>query len=237
MGGEPEEATTSAVDTTSTSRSCPPSPERVRPPLSTAQSWSADARCTGHTEAMFDHARRGQARALCAVCPVVDVCLWTTMAAEAADPYPYRYGTAGGLGPLQRQRLANRLDPGDINARLWAALARWGAGETSAPPTPWRPPAPAYRPRRTCRGCATIIRQPRAGRPQLWCSPRCYQRGTVDRGLDAARNRGRWAELPEAAKARRRQAMRARWAALSDDQRAELASRRRQRRQTARMAS
>jgi len=186
---------------------------------------------------MFDHARRGEARALCAACPVAEVCLWSIMAVEDADPYPYRFGTAAGLGPLQRRRLADGLGPGDISARLASALASRGVGETCRPATPWCPPPPAYRPRRTCRGCATTIRQPQAGRPQLWCSRRCYQRGTVDSGLDAARARRRWNELSETAKTKRRQTMAARWAALSDDQRAELASRRRQRRQNARMAS
>lgn len=226
-------ATAARASARSESRSTPPTALLTKP----VKNWRDLATCIGHTQVMFDHARRVEARALCAACPVVDVCLWSTMAAEAAAPYPYCYGTAGDLGPLQRQGLADRLGPGDISARLTTALTRWGAGEPSQPPAPWPPPAPSYRPRRKCRGCATMIRQPRAGRPQLWCSPRCYQRGTADRDLDAERARRRWNELPEAVKVRRREAMRARWAALSDDERAELASRRRQRRQDARMAS
>jgi hypothetical protein len=185
---------------------------------------------------MYDHARRGQARALCAGCPVAAVCLWTAMAAEADEEY--RYGTAGGLGPLQRRRLAELVPRTEAAARLGEALAAWEAQPApQAPRTPWRPPTPAYRPWRKCRGCQAVIRQPRAGRPQLWCSSRCYQRSTRDRTADAARNRGRWAQLPETERERRREAMRARWAALSAQERAELAARKRQRRQQARVAS
>jgi len=96
---------------------------------------------------------------------------------------------------------------------------------------------PQARPWRKCRGCRAVIRQPRAGRPQRWCSRLCYQRATRDRAADAARNRGRWAELAETERDQRRAAMRARWAALSAQERAELAARRRQRRQLARVAS
>ena len=185
---------------------------------------------------MYDHARRAEARALCAGCPVAAVCLWTAMAAEADEPY--RYGTAGGMGPLHRRRLAERIDRGEVDEQLARALALWASAPHSASArVPWRPAAPSYRPWRKCRGCKAVIRQPRAGRPQLWCSARCYQRSTRDRAADAARNRGRWARLPETARDQRRAAMRARWAALGVEERAELAARRRQRRQQARVAS
>ena len=181
---------------------------------------------------MFDHSRRAQARALCVGCPVAAVCLWSAMAAEAAEAY--RYVIAGGLGAPQRRRLDERISRADVDKQLAQEMALW-ASRPAVEPTraPWRPPTPAYRPWRKCRGCPAIIRQPRAGRPQLWCTQRCYQRSTRDRVADAARNRRRWAELPEATREQRRAAMRARWAGLSAQERAELAARKRQRRQQA----
>jgi len=193
---------------------------------------------------MYDHARRSQARRLCAGCAVVDVCLWSTMAAEAND---YRYGIAGGLGAMQRRHLAAQLSPGEVDVRLAEAQAMWRSTDPSAsepevlpPPATWRPPEPAYRRRRRCRGCKAPIRQPRAGRPRLWCSRACRRRANYDRTAGAASARQRWAELPEEEKDRRRAGMRARWASLSPAQRAQVAARKRQwrhQRQAARAAS
>jgi hypothetical protein len=212
-----------------------PAPRASQPSYGRS-TWRDAASCSSRTNLMYDHARRAEARALCAGCPVAAVCLWSAMAVEVDEPY--RYGRAGGLGPLQRRRLAERVDRAGVDEQLARALALWASKPDLAPArTPWRPPPPAYRPWRKCRGCKAVIRQPRAGRPQLWCSPRCYQRATRDRIADAARNRGRWAELAETARDKRRAAMRARWAALSPNERAELAARRRQRRQRARLAS
>lgn len=200
--------------------------------------WEASASCVGQTALMYDHAQRAQAQALCASCPVLAICLWATMAAEGNEPHPYRYGTAGGLGPLQRRRLAARLSPVDIDAHRVAAMAAWRAEPRRAASfSSWRPPAPRYRSRRKCRGCDAVIRQPRAGRPQLWCSSACQWRTTRDRVADATRSRQRWAQLPATAKDRRRAAMRARWAALSARDRAEVAAQRRHRRLAARVAS
>ena len=205
-------------------------------PQTPSTRWQDSASCVGRTDLMYDHARRAEAKALCAACPVGPLCLWAAMAAEVDEPY--RYGIAGGLGPLQRRRLADRVPRSDMAEQLGQALAAWGAQEAPAPArTPWRPPAPAYRPRRRCRGCKAVIRQPKAGRPQRWCSSACRGRTVRDRSVDASRNRRRWAELPEEAREARRAGMRARWAALSAQERAELASRRRQRRQQARAAS
>lgn len=220
--------------------------KRARPPAvshdagrrqQSASRWEAAANCAGRTALMYDHARRGEAKALCAGCPVATVCLWATIAAEADDPHPYRYGVAGGAGPLQRRRLAGDLSRSDIEARLAAAVATWREEPSRPASTPWTPPRPRYRPWRKCKGCKAPIHQPLAGRPQLWCCSACQWRTTRDRALDAARNRQRWAQLPEDAKEQRRMAMRARWAALSAPGRAQLAAQRRQRRQQARAAS
>ena len=186
---------------------------------------------------MYDPDRRTEARALCARCPVATICLWSTMAAEADDPYPWRYGLAGGVGAAQRRRLAGAMSRADVDSRLVEALAGWHDQAIRPASTPWTPPRPRYRPWRKCRGCKVVIRQARAGRPRLWCSSACQWRTTRDRPADAARNRQRWAQLPEIAREQRRAAMRARWAALSPQERAELAARKRQQRQQARVAS
>lgn len=137
---------------------------------------------------------------------------------------------AGGAGPLQRRRLAGELSRADIEGRLAAAVTAWRDEPSRPASTPWTLPRPRYRPWRMCKGCKASIRQPRAGRPRVWCSSACQWRTTRDRAVDAARNRQRWAQLPESAKEQRRVAMRARWAALSAQERAELAAQRRQRR-------
>lgn len=151
-------------------------PEAGRPPEACVATWKAASRCAGQTGLMYEHARRAEAKALCASCPVAAVCLWSTMAAEADEPHPYRYGTAGGLGPLQRQRLADRLSRAEVDARLAEALAIWPSEASGAASTP---PPPRYRPWRKCRGCTAVIRQPRAGRPQLWCSSACQWRTSL----------------------------------------------------------
>lgn len=160
---------------------------------------------------MFNHNRRCEARALCAACPVAAICLWSAMAAEVDEEY--RYGMAGEAWGLS-------------SASAWPS-APLDPRPTTSSPRPWRygtlkprplrpsrrgaPGVPAYRPWRKCRGCKAVIRQARAGRPRLWCSRACRQRATRDRAADAARNRGRWAALPESVRDQRRAAMRARW--------------------------
>ena len=186
---------------------------------------------------MYDHRRRAQAAALCARCPVDRICLWSTLAAEALDE-PYRHGVAGGIGPAARARLAASTTPAEIAAQLAAALEA-GPRRLAVPHIAALPAARAgrYRRPRRCKGCPTTIRQPRAGRPQLWCSPACYQRATRDKALDAARSRQRWATMAPEAKERRRAAMAARWAALSPEQRQARTDRLRRQRQQARMAA
>jgi hypothetical protein len=175
------------------------------------------------------------------------------MATEALDEY--RYGLAGALGPMQRQRLAAALSRTDIEHRLAEALAEWQGRATPQPeaPSTWRPPRVKNRPWRKCRGCKATILQPKAGRPQVWCSTRCHQRHRDHekdaararqhwaelpaevresrRAAEAARNLQRWHELPEEVRETRRAAMRDRWANLSAGDRAEAAARKRRRRQ------
>lgn len=185
---------------------------------------------------MYDHHRRAQAAALCARCPVDRICLWATLAAEALDE-PYRHGVAGGLGPTARARLVAGITRGGIGEELAAALEagprRLGVPDLAAQP----PRATRYRRRRRCKGCPATIRQPRAGRPQLWCCSACQQRATRDKALDAARSRQRWATMAPEAKERRRAAMAARWAALSPEERQARTDRLRRQRQQARRAA
>jgi hypothetical protein len=199
----------------------PPSPVR-------AAVWQHDARCAGETSLMFDHPSDLRAKALCRACPVLDVCLWSTMVDEAAEEF--RYGRAGGLRPAERRKLAAAIPRTTAEDRYRQALAAWRLAPRPQPPTWTAPRALRYRPWRKCRACKTTIIQPRAGRPQRWCSSACYQRSTRDRPADAARNRQRWAELDEDTKEARRATMRVRWARLSAEERAELAARKRQRR-------
>ena len=230
-------------------------------PTTDLRIWQDDAVCAGQTALMYDRIHDPAARALCRRCPVAEVCLWSAMSAESTEEY--RYGLAGGLGPMQRERLGGTLSRVDIDQRLAQALAGWRAPPAPAPvvdttPTPkaaWRPPKAKNRPWRKCRGCKAIIIQPKAGRPKVWCSTRCHQRHR-DHEADAARQRQHWAELPEAVREsrraaqaarslerwyqlpedqreRRRAAMRARWASLTPQQRADLAERKRQRRRSA----
>lgn len=170
--------------------------------------WKARSRCIGHTDMMFDPARTDEALARCAICPVAEQCLQATMAAEAGEPY--RYGVAGGYGPLDRERMAAGNKP--LRHRK-----------------PLRPKI-TYRPWRKCKGCKAPIRQPRAGRPQVWCRSACQWRTIRDRQVDAAKARQRWSSFSDDEKEARRQAMRERWARLTPEERAELAAKRRTRR-------
>lgn len=205
-------------------------------PRSSHVPWHRLACCAGQTSLMYNHARRFQACALCAGCPVVVICLWSTMAAELDEPY--RHGTAGGLGPAARGRLSAGLTRAGIARHVAEALVDGPVAPTGdASPGSWCPESPRRRRPRKCKGCPVVIRQARAGRPQLWCSRVCYQRATRDRAADAARNRQRWANLPPETKERRRAAMAARWAALSPEERAARADRLRGQRRQARVAS
>lgn len=201
--------------------------------LSAKKLWWVGARCASNLDVMFDRTKGTQARSFCATCPVAEICLWTAMVAEIDQPY--RYGVFGGLSAAQRTRLG--LDVADVEAedRLAHALAVWSPAPRPSLEPPWSPHQNTrYRRPRKCKGCRAPIRQPRAGRPQVWCSSVCQNRATRDRAAEADRKRAEWTGLPEYAKERRRAAMRARWASLSDEQRAELAARRRRQRQLAR---
>lgn len=197
--------------------------------------WADEARCRGRVALMYDSRRSQEALALCGVCPVAQVCLWSAMVGEAGDPY--RYGLAGGLGQARRRRLSETMSPDEVAARFELALGAWERGEHAGTTPPGRPVVPAYRRRRRCRGCEAIVRQPRAGRPQEWCSSACRQRATVDRAEAASAQRRRWTALPEEAKERKRAAMRQRWSTLDAEARADLAARRRTRRAMRRQAA
>lgn len=198
--------------------------------------WKASARCAGHQEVMFSRYHQGEARALCASCPVAAICLWSTMVAERDDPHDYRYGMAGGLGAGQRRQLATTLTHAEMDERLRKALAE------PILTKPWQPPVPRYRRRRRCPGCGESFRQPKMGGIRIWCSPSCYYRDRRRKEAAAlpvekkeqrraewsTRKRRQWSQLPEEQKDQRRQAMRARWNGLTDEQREEVRRRKRE---------
>lgn len=75
--------------------------------------WRSGAACRAPemTALMFDAALVAEAKAVCAGCSVLEVCLWDAMAEEGAASY--RYGVRGGLSRSQRRQLATSLAAAD----------------------------------------------------------------------------------------------------------------------------
>lgn len=99
-----------------------PAPGKTRP-------WRADAACVGIDLAVFFE-QPALGLPWCRRCPVAEVCLWTAMDVEATEDY--RFGVYGGLGPVERARLAEDLDPDAIAVRSDAARAAWVASGDQA---------------------------------------------------------------------------------------------------------
>jgi len=102
-------------------------PARPNAPLHphNPQPWRHSAACRGLNPALFFgsiHQMR-RAQAVCAGCPVAEVCLWTAMATE--DEL-YRHGCFGGLLPEQRHQLAALCSP-QRAAELLALETAWWA--------------------------------------------------------------------------------------------------------------
>lgn len=74
----------------------------------TCANWRDAAACRGSDPGLFHGSQPLRARAICARCPVAEVCLWTAMVDEAANP-PYRYGVWAGTTPARRERIAAEL--------------------------------------------------------------------------------------------------------------------------------
>jgi len=71
------------------------------------------------------------ARALCARCPVREVCLWSTLCSEEQGS---RFGVAGGASPSERELLAASVLPEALAAARDRALAGWRVPAYSPPP-------------------------------------------------------------------------------------------------------
>lgn len=189
--------------------------------------------CIGKISVMFNPRNRyAAATRICATCPVElrDACLFRALAFEVDQPK--RWGVFGGALPVDRERIASALGVDGIRRRLLRAERALAKALAGAGLTPFVECRVAQ-----CRGCEAEIRQPRAGRPQEWCTSACMQRHTVDRAAAARVARARWAALSEAERERRLQGMRARWAARGPAERAELARRRREQRAARRAAA
>lgn len=130
-------------------------------PAPTTVSWLDAAACASRPTAnMYRASRATEKRRLCLACPILDVCLWSTMCDERAESF--RFGIAGGLTAPERDRLALKVPPTLWDAAFVEALSGWKA--EGYPTTPVR--------LRVCR-CGTVIRQGLAGQPRRWCSDTC----------------------------------------------------------------
>lgn len=176
---------------------------------------------------MFDPRKRyAAAKALCASCPVEmrDACLFRALTEEIGQPR--RWGVFGGLNPADRRRIDGALGPAEITRRYEASEA---ALRTALVVDQWTPTPPELR-YLDCRGCGSLIRQPRAGALRRFCRS-CRKR------RNAEIERDRWLRLSEEERQRRRDAMRARWASRTPAQRAEVYRRQRERRAAKRRAA
>lgn len=101
--------------------------------------WQEASACRGETAVMYGP--EAAARALCARCPVREVCLWSTLCWEEPGS---RFGVAGGASPSERELLAGSVLPRALAAARDRALAGWrGPVCSSPPPTASATPASA----------------------------------------------------------------------------------------------
>ena len=91
--------------------------------------WWDAAACSGAGYDNFfgEGSRTHTWKAVCASCPVAEVCLWSAMAAELGVPVGHRYGIFGGTTPSQRARMDRLMDGAAVGARLTQAMAVWTA--------------------------------------------------------------------------------------------------------------
>jgi WhiB family redox-sensing transcriptional regulator len=92
-------------------------------------SWQARGACRATGVGLFfspdgerepaRQAREQVAKAICARCPVVDVCAAYAVAAQE------RYGVWGGLSEADRRRIWRHTDQADGQRWHWRALAAW----------------------------------------------------------------------------------------------------------------
>lgn len=147
--------------------------------------WQADVICTS-TPAIYDGAAHlNEARAVCAVCPVRDICLPDAL---LTDDHKYVHGVRGGAGPKARRAMQGESSPAKLRRQRDEAITRWRAGEAPRlvvvlPTTPAPPP---HRPARPCDACGVDVAQNDRGRPRLRCA-------SCDRvvEMEAARRRRR----------------------------------------------
>ncbi|NUP19045.1 MAG: WhiB family transcriptional regulator [Streptomyces sp.] len=84
---------------------------RSRPHADTApaDTWWTAALCRNR-RADFESSQ-GEARAMCAACPVKDPCLAAALQEEGSDPPSHRAGIRGGLNPVERATLSGYKRP------------------------------------------------------------------------------------------------------------------------------
>jgi WhiB family transcriptional regulator, redox-sensing transcriptional regulator len=82
--------------------------------------WQEDAACRGADTSIFfpvSEADAGEAKAICAVCPVAEACLEYAIATRQPD------GVWGGMTPTERHRLIRRRQKAARKARAAAAAS------------------------------------------------------------------------------------------------------------------
>lgn len=84
----------------------------------TPPAWTVDALCTQFPPDMFYPDGAGwsgtEAKAVCAMCPVVEQCLQYALAFDGGDlgaQMPYAHGVWGGKSPTERRRMLREAAP------------------------------------------------------------------------------------------------------------------------------